>query len=44
MIRAGDRAPDFEGETGDGVRLSLADLLARGPVVLYFYVKDFTPG
>jgi len=44
MIREGDRAPDFEGETDDGVRISLADLRTRGSVVLYFYVKDFTPG
>jgi peroxiredoxin Q/BCP len=44
MIRVGDRAPDFEAETDAGVRLSLAALRERGPVVLYFYVKDFTPG
>jgi peroxiredoxin Q/BCP len=44
MIQAGDPAPDFAGETADGGRLVLADLLTRGPVVLFFYVKDFTPG
>lgn len=44
MIGEGSTAPDFEGETADGKRLVLADLLARGPVVLFFYVKDFTPG
>ena len=44
MVSEGDSAPDFEGETADGRRLALADLLARGPVVLFFYVKDFTPG
>lgn len=44
MLQVGDRAPDFEGETSDGTRLTLAELRARGPVVLYFYVKDFTPG
>jgi peroxiredoxin Q/BCP len=44
MIREGERAPDFEGETGDGERTSLSALLERGPVVVYFYVKDFTPG
>lgn len=44
MIAVGERAPDFEAETGDGERLSLAQLRERGPVVLYFYVKDFTPG
>jgi peroxiredoxin len=44
VIRAGDRAPDFEGETSQGSRVSLTALRERGPVVLYFYVKDFTPG
>jgi len=44
MVSEGDIAPDFEGKTADGRRLALADLLARGPVVLFFYVKDFTPG
>jgi peroxiredoxin len=44
MVHEGEQAPDFAGETADGVRLSLVELRARGPVVLYFYVKDFTPG
>jgi peroxiredoxin len=44
MIREGDRAPSFEGATAEGGRLSLEELLSRGPVVLFFYVKDFTPG
>jgi peroxiredoxin Q/BCP len=43
-LRAGDRAPDFEAETQTGERVRLSDYLARGPVVLYFYPKAFTPG
>jgi len=43
-IGVGDRAPDFAArdQSGDEVRLSV--LLTRGPVVLYFYPKDDTPG
>ncbi|MCB9890371.1 MAG: redoxin domain-containing protein [Planctomycetes bacterium] len=40
----GDLAPDFalRAQTGESIRLH--DLLARGPVVLYFYIQDATPG
>ena len=41
--REGDPAPDFELPAAGGVRVRLRDLLLRGPVVLYFYPKDFTP-
>jgi peroxiredoxin Q/BCP len=44
MIDAGDRAPAFDVETSDGGRLRLEDALARGPLVLFFYPKDYTPG
>jgi len=44
MIGEGEPAPDFEATTQDGSRLGLAALLQRGPLVLYFYPKDFTPG
>jgi len=44
MIGIGDHAPDFDVETSDGTRLRLADALARGPLVLFFYPKDYTPG
>ena len=44
MIRKGDEAPAFEGTIQDGSRVALADILERGPLVLYFYPKDFTPG
>jgi peroxiredoxin Q/BCP len=44
MLKAGDRAPEFTLPDQDGKALSLADLLADGPLVLYFYPADFTPG
>ena len=42
MLRVGDRAPDFRGLDQNGDDIVLAALLADGPVVLYFYPKDFT--
>jgi peroxiredoxin Q/BCP len=44
MIEAGERAPEFSLQDQDGKTWSLADLLADGPLVLYFYPADFTPG
>jgi peroxiredoxin Q/BCP len=44
MIGVGDRAPNFDVPTGDGSHVHLADLLASGPVVAFFYPKDQTPG
>jgi len=44
MIAAGDRAPDFDLALADGGRARLRDLLAHGPLVLYFYPKVDTPG
>jgi peroxiredoxin Q/BCP len=44
MLKAGDRAPNFTLPDQDGRELSLAQLLKDGPVVLYFYPADFTPG
>jgi thioredoxin-dependent peroxiredoxin len=42
-LRSGDPAPDFQGVTTDGQRVSLKDY--RGTkLVLYFYPKDDTPG
>jgi peroxiredoxin Q/BCP len=42
--RIGDRAPDFALEGAAGATVTLAGLLARGPVVLYFYPRDQTAG
>lgn len=44
MLKAGDRAPDFSLPDQDGRPVGLSGLLADGPVVLYFYPADFTPG
>src|SRR5450631_2184624 len=42
-LKAGDPAPDFDGVTTDGKRVSLKDYRGR-KLVLYFYPKDDTPG
>ena len=42
-LKAGDPAPDFEGTTTDGKRVSLKDYRGR-KLVMYFYPKDDTPG
>lgn len=44
MLKAGDRAPEFVLRNDAGVDTSLTDLLAHGPLILYFYPADFTPG
>ncbi len=40
----GDVAPDFTVKDIDGVELKLSSLIERGPVVLAFFPKAFTPG
>jgi peroxiredoxin len=40
----GDSAPDFTVTDVDGKELSLSKLVERGPVVVAFYPKAFTPG
>jgi peroxiredoxin Q/BCP len=44
LIAVGERAPDFDLALADGTRLRLGDVLARGPLVLFFYPKDDSPG
>ena len=44
MLKTGDRAPDFTLPDQDGHEITLSALLADGPLVLYFYPADFTPG
>lgn len=44
MLEVGDQAPPFSGRDQRGHDLRSEDLLAKGPVVLYFYPRDFTPG
>ncbi len=44
MLAIGTIAPDFTATDDQGRALRLRDLLAEGPLVLYFYPADFTPG
>lgn len=44
MLKAGDKAPTFELEDDRGNLTSLDELLSGGPLILYFYPADFTPG
>ena len=42
--KVGDTAPDFMASASDGSTVKLKDALGKGPVVIYFYPKDDTPG
>ncbi|HTC53354.1 MAG TPA: peroxiredoxin [Steroidobacteraceae bacterium] len=44
MLAAGNRAPDFTARNQNDVPVTLSDLLKGGPLILYFYPADFTPG
>lgn len=44
MLEIGSTAPDFVLQNDKGVDTSLTDLLCDGPLILYFYPADFTPG
>lgn len=44
MLNVGDIAPDFELADDKGNLRSLDDLVEDGPLILYFYPADFTPG
>jgi peroxiredoxin Q/BCP len=43
MLKVGDMAPDFSLPDDAGSEVRLSTLLAKGPVLLYFYPADFTP-
>ena len=43
MLKVGDIAPEFSAQDQHGKTLTLAGLLERGRLVLYFYPRDFTP-
>jgi peroxiredoxin Q/BCP len=43
VLDIGTPAPAFSGVDQHGKEQSLERLIARGPLVLYFYPKDFTP-
>ncbi len=44
MLAAGNRAPDFTTRNQNDEPVGLTDLLKNGPLILYFYPADFTPG
>jgi len=44
MLKPGERAPEFTLPDETAKDRSLTELLATGPIVLYFYPADFTPG
>jgi peroxiredoxin Q/BCP len=44
MLKSGMKAPPFELPDQDGKPRSLKSLLSSGPLILYFYPADFTPG
>ena len=44
MLKNGSKAPDFTLADQSGRRHTLKSLLADGPMILYFYPADFTPG
>jgi len=44
MLKQGSTAPDFILPDENGNEVSLSSLLEDGPLILYFYPADFTPG
>ena len=44
MLEPGTMAPEFVLKTHDGTETSLTSLLQSGPLILFFYPADFTPG
>jgi peroxiredoxin Q/BCP len=44
MLKPGSKAPEFVLANDHGGETSLSDLLQSGPLILYFYPADFTPG
>ncbi len=43
-LKVGDKAPDFTLPDTQGMPVTLSRLLEKGPVILAFYPKAFTPG
>jgi peroxiredoxin Q/BCP len=44
MLSPGSLAPEFSLPDQDGQTVTLTGLLTTGPLILYFYPADFTPG
>jgi peroxiredoxin Q/BCP len=43
-LKVGDKAPDFTLPDTEGRPVTLSKLLEKGPVIVFFYPKAFTPG
>ncbi len=43
-MKVGDVVQDFSALDQNGEEVTLVDLVATGPLVLYFYIKAKTPG
>jgi peroxiredoxin Q/BCP len=44
MVTEGETAPDFSLESHDGTIINLHDFVGKKNIVLYFYIRDNTPG
>ena len=44
MLKSGSEAPEFNATDSSGNEATLTSLLQDGPLILYFYPADFTPG
>lgn len=44
MLSEGERLPNLTLHDDTGAAVSIRDLNVRGPLVLWFYPKDDTPG
>ena len=42
--KVGQKAPDFEAVDTAGTPLKLSELAKKGPVIVAFFPKAFTPG
>ena len=42
--KVGQKAPDFEAVNSAGQTLKLSELAKKGPVIVAFFPKAFTPG
>jgi thioredoxin-dependent peroxiredoxin len=41
-LQVGDKAPDFTLNGTDGKPVKLADLVSKGPVLIYTFIQAFT--